>query len=161
MDFGPHSDATYGHGKAPLQNYYYERNNRVHPKGEFNNIDRAWRKEYLKTELYTQRDLPANMPDFEQNPDYRKARYNIFRRIYRFPMDIVEFKIMGSFLPWHQAKFIRHGLKGFGWGFAIVTSLMYYSLYSANDWSQVSNNFLDTYILPIFCLTFWYIQLLD
>ena len=137
MDFGTPSNDTYGRGLQNVEGYYTEVNRRTNPKGEFNNIDRAWRSEYLKSMKLTSSD--AVRTDLElTNPDYYKARYNIFRRIYRAPGHFIHKNILNKMFSPDMAYKIRGcsavfaGMVMFGW------VSMHYALYRGNDWSSVS-----------------------
>jgi len=135
MDFGTPSNDTYGRGMQNVEGYYTEVNRRTNPKGEFNNIDRAWRSEYLKSMKLTSSD--AVRTDLElTNPDYYKARYNIFRRIYRAPGHFIHKNILNKMFSPDMAYKIRGcsavfaGMVMFGW------VSMHYALYRGNDWSS-------------------------
>ena len=88
-DKGPHEDPLYGR-KNPvnLTSVWNKQRARVDPQAEFNNLDRAWRKQYLLDKKLTAND--GNWIQVYQMPEYRKARYNILRRIGRFPLDVME-----------------------------------------------------------------------
>jgi len=61
---------------------------RVDPFAEFNDIDRNWRAQYLKDRKLTPND--GNIMQVMRMPEFRRERYNIFRRIGRFPLDKLE-----------------------------------------------------------------------
>ena len=137
MDFGTPSNDTYGRGLQNVEGYYTEVNRRTNPKAEFNNIDRAWRSEYLKSMKLTSSD--AVRTDLElTNPDYYKARYNIFRRIYRAPGHFIHKNILNKMVSPDMAYRIRGfsavfaGMVMFGW------VSMHYALYRGNNWASVS-----------------------
>ena len=137
MDFGTPSDSTYGRGLQNVEGYYTEVNRRTNPKAEFNNIDRAWRAEYLKSMNLTSSD--AIRTDLELvNPDYYKARYNIFRRIYRAPGHFIHKNILNKMVSPDMAYRIR-GTCAVTMGFILAGWVgMHYALYRGNTWHSVS-----------------------
>ena len=136
MDFGKHPDKHWGFGEQYLESYYQRRNARMDPESGFNNIDRNWRRAFMKAQSFSPNDAAL---DLYANPDYKKARYNIFRRIARAPMDFVEFNIIQKFQPnYKAARAIRHGIS-IMIGFYVATlGVTYFALYRGNDWTKVS-----------------------
>ena len=79
---------------------------------------------------------------------FRKARYNIFRRVWRMPMDFVEYNILNKmYVDWRRAKAVRGTITMFGGIGVVMMYFSYYTLYCANDWSSVST--LMVFIIPV------------
>merc|ERR1712110_1339663 len=69
---------------------------RVDPGCEYNNLDRAWRKEFKKSTYFTefeQKRFNSIQRTYYDFPEFYKARYNIFRRMERAPLNVLEHKI--------------------------------------------------------------------
>ena len=136
MDFGPHQDTQGGKPQHYLESYFNRRNARMDPNADFNNIDRDWRVRWQKNQHLSADDGKL---DLYRNPDYKKARYNIFRRISRAPMDWVEFNLLSKWYPdWRIARGARGGLGVLAGITAVVYYFSYYSRYCGNDWQTVS-----------------------
>ena len=105
MDFGEHATTSWGKKYSFLQGYFGRKVSRIDPNVEFNNRDRSWRKKWLHAQVLSENDGKL---DLYRNADYRKARFNIFRRVYRMPMDFVEFNIFSKIMPtWYHARALR------------------------------------------------------
>jgi len=88
-DYGPHSDVARG-GSTPvnLTHMWRQQRARVDPVAEFNDTDRKWRQQYLADKKLSHND--GNILQVARMPEFLKERYNIFRRIGRFPLDLFE-----------------------------------------------------------------------
>ena len=139
MDFGPHHKNCGTNGFHYLESYFSKRNARMDPNAEYSQADRDWRKAYKKL---TKLDHNDGRIDMHQNPDYYKARFNIFRRIFRAPMDFVEYNIIAKmpYVPnWEHARALRSTASMVGGFMLLGWYITYYSLYKGNDWTKVSN----------------------
>lgn len=77
---------------------------------------------------------------FFRNPDYRKARYNPIRRLYRAPMNFVEFNILSKLTKdWKKARGYRHAIVTTASFLGLIWTISYYSLYKGNNWTDVGN----------------------
>ena len=77
-----------------------------------------------------------------RNPDYRKARYNPIRRLFRAPMNFVEFNILSMITKdWRKAKGYRHGIVTMATALGFTWTVAYYCLYKGNNWTDVRNFF--------------------
>ena len=75
---------------------------------------------------------------FFRNPDYRKARYNPIRRLYRAPMNFVEFNILSKLTKdWKKARGYRHAIVTTASFLGLIWTISYYSLYKGNNWTDV------------------------
>lgn len=136
---GKPADPTWGRGSQFLESYYHRRNARMDPEAGFNTVDRNWRRAFQKAQAFSANDAAL---DLYANADYRKARYNIIRRIARAPGDFIEFNIIQKFQPnYKAARGIRRGLAIFAGAYVAGCALAYYCLYRGNDWSRVCPNF--------------------
>ena len=136
MDFGPHQDNQGGKQSHFLESYFNRRNARMDPNADFNNIDRDWRTRWKSIQTLSENDGKL---DLYRNPDFRKAKYNIFRRITRAPMDWVEFNLLSKWYPdWRMARGARGACQILFGVTAVVYYISYYSRYCANDWQTVS-----------------------
>jgi len=132
MDFGPHQDNQGGKQSHFLESYFNRRNARMDPNADFNNIDRDWRTRWKSIQTLSENDGKL---DLYRNPDFRKAKYNIFRRITRAPMDWVEFNLLSKWYPdWRMARGARGACQILFGVTAVVYYISYYSRYCANDW---------------------------
>ena len=146
-DWGPHEDLSYGKKRINIEGYYKTFVPRVSPDGEFGNEDRKWRHQWLKDQVLKGADkysppttTQENMRQLEQNPEWRKARYNIFRRIMRAPMDAAEnVLIKTTGIHWLTARNIRLFYSS-GWKWmAVVWLFSYHLMYQSNNWEEKRN----------------------
>jgi len=136
MDFGPHQDKTSGQGQGYLNSYFYRRNARIDPAAQFNQTDRNWRARFQAAQNFSENDGKL---DLYRNADYRKARYNIFRRIIKKPGDLFEFHVLSKIYPnWIKARAVRMVIPYAFGGLAIAYYFTYYGLYIANDWTTMT-----------------------
>jgi len=147
MDYGPHETKTYGRRTLNIEGYYRTFVPRVSPDGEFGNEDRKWRAQWLKDQQLKGADVHSpptgsglNQYQLEQIPEYRKARWNIFRRTLRAPMDLVESALIKTTgMHWTKARFFRN-VYSYGWkGFFLFSMFSYHLIYRANDWEDKKN----------------------
>ena len=135
MDCGAGSSQNWGKSNVGLEGYFDRRNARIDPQAEYNDIDRKWRKKYLASQHLSAND---NKIDLYRNADYKKWRYNIFRRIWRAPLDFVEFNVISKIYPdWTQARGVRHAISVFLGAWAIGVMGAYYGKYASDDWARV------------------------
>jgi len=146
-DAGPHKDNAWGKRHLNIEGYYRTYQPRVSPDGEFGNEDRSWRKQWLKDQQLKGADVHSpptgdgfNEYQLEKNPEYRKARWNIFRRTLRMPMDFIESAVINTTgLHWTKARFGRN-LVSYGWkSMLVVWAFSYHLMYRANDWEDRRN----------------------
>ena len=147
MDEGKHENVTWGRKHLNIEGYYRTFQPRVSPDGEFGNEDRKWRQQWLKDQHLKGADVhsPAtgsalNQYQLEQIPEWRKARWNIFRRTIRIPMDIIEGAIIKTTgINWTAVRSGRN-IFSYGWKLMAVTYMFsYHLMYKANDWEQKNN----------------------
>ena len=146
-DYGPHESKSWGKKHLNIEGYYRTFVPRVSPDGEFANEDRKWRAQWLKDQELKGADVHStprgegyNVKQLEANPEWRKARWNIFRRTFRLPMDFIENAVINTTgLHWTKARLLRNGFS-YGWkGMAIVWAFSYHLMYKANDWEDRRN----------------------
>ena len=146
-DEGPHQSSTFGKRHLNIEGYYRTYQPRVSPDGEFGNEDRKWRSQWLKDQHLKGADVHSpptgeafNVYQLEQIPEYRKARWNIFRRTLRMPMDLIEGALIKTTgLHWTQARAARN-LFSYGWkGMVLVWAFSYHLMYRAHDWEDKRN----------------------
>merc|ERR1712025_651077 len=107
---------------------------RVAP-GLFTDIDREWRKKWLKAQELTAREKAYHFFYHWDNPDFRKARLNPLRRIWQAPGEAVEralrpaLGLKGAFM---SKRFVGKAM----WGMAAVWAMTYYGLYCSGDWTR-------------------------
>ena len=124
-DLGPHETPTWGKKQLNIEGYYRTFQPRVSPDGEFGNEDRKWRQQWLKDQQLKGADVHSpptgsgiNQYQLEQIPEWRKARWNIFRRTARIPMDIIEGGIIKTTgMHWTA---VRAGRNMFSYGWKII-----------------------------------------
>jgi len=146
-DGGPNQNPTWGKRSLNIEGYYRTFQPRVSPDGEFGNEDRKWRAQWLKDQKLKGVDVHSppggsgwNQYQLEQIPEFRKARWNIFRRTYRMPMDFIERAVINTTgLHWTKARFGRNFIS-YGWKVAFVFyAFSYHLIYRANDWEDRRN----------------------
>jgi len=133
-DKGPHSDFAYG-VKSPvnLASLWKKQRARVEPTAEFNDLDRNWRKQYLMDQKLTHND--GNILQVFRMPEYRRDRYNIFRRIGRFPLDRLEDAMIKGGVKLPTAMSIRRGIGALGKVMVVVwTVASLFSDENINNW---------------------------
>merc|ERR1712047_145601 len=124
----------WGARKSYLESYFSKRNARLDPNAEYGDADRAWRNKYQKSQHFSVNDHSL---DLERNPDYRKARYNPIRRLYRAPMNFVEFNILSKLTKdWKKARGYRHAIVTTASFLGLIWTISYYSLYKGNNWTD-------------------------
>lgn len=74
---------SYGVRVMDLRGPYTSFQRRMNPLAEFGQFDRNWRSQYLHDTLLTPKDASVHYLDVIYHPECYKARFNIFRRIYR------------------------------------------------------------------------------
>jgi len=107
---------------------------RVYP-GLFNDTDRAWRAKFLQSKQLTARERSMHFFHLHDNPDYLKARFNIFRRVWQAPMSAVERAIRPALglKNAHMARWLVSAKAKFVVGVWAVT---YYAYYNSGDWQN-------------------------
>jgi len=133
-DKGPHQDPAYGI-KQPvnLTHVWRQQRARVDPVSEFNDLDRNWRKQYLADKKLTLND--GNKLQVMRMPEYQKARYNIFRRIGRFPLDMLENAMIKGGMQLPAAMMTRRALGSAGKFMIVVwTVVSLFSDENINNW---------------------------
>ncbi|XP_047025741.1 uncharacterized protein LOC124634286 [Helicoverpa zea] len=91
-------------------------------------VERAWRKQWLKDQVLAPHE-PVHVPE------YWKERTNIFRRIYRAPLDNI-YKALTPVLGASRAADYRYLTGKFIMiGFGILCG-HYYFKYNGNDWTK-------------------------
>lgn len=136
MDLDKNATIYWGEKTVRAESMYQSRYKRLNPDTEFNDLDREWRRKFNRAQNLTINDGAL---DLYQNPDYRKIRFNIFRRIGRTPMDMFEFKFLPKLFGkenWRLNKAVRQGLATTAACLGIVYYFAYYSQYKANDWTR-------------------------
>jgi len=140
MNFGPHSDYTYGRGIYHLDGYYRTWQRRVDPGCEYNNLDRAWRKEFKKSTYFTeleQKRFNSIQRTYYDFPEFYKARYNIFRRMERAPLNVLEHKILPKLgVPPLHATHIRMFIPVTAAVLAAAWATTYYFRYRSTKWES-------------------------
>ena len=151
MNFGPGSDNTYGRGVYHLDGYYRTWQRRVDPGCEYNNIDRAWRKEYKKSTYFTefeQKQWNQAQRTYYDFPEFYKARYNIFRRMQRAPLNFFEFTLLPKLgVPPIHATHIRAGIPLIAAAAMTAWAVTYYFRYKSTKWESVIDFILMKIIL--------------
>ena len=73
MDRGPRADTYFGKRPMQIEGPFHQRPSRLSPDGEFENIDRKWRAQWLKDQKLSPRDAGGSvrMEQLLQNPDYQ------------------------------------------------------------------------------------------
>ncbi|TRY69231.1 hypothetical protein TCAL_13329 [Tigriopus californicus] len=105
---------------------------RVGLSSEFQEADRLWRKQYLKDQVLAPKDLHNDM---DRLPEFRKARYNLIRRVARMPGDALEgaFRgFMSSQVALLSRLMITRGL--FVW--ALGVGVAFYVTTQESDWTR-------------------------
>jgi len=134
MDYGRPATETWGQRKSYLESYFSKRNARLDPNAEYGHADRAWRNKWMKAQHFSVNDHTL---DLERNPDYRKARYNPIRRLWRAPMNFVEFNILSHLhKDWRVVKGYRIKIVTIASLFATTWTIGYYCLYKGNNWTE-------------------------
>jgi hypothetical protein len=103
----PEADPTFSRGYQKIIGPYTSKWRRVSPTGEYDNVDRAWRAQWKADQVLSHNDGKF---DFYNNPDYIKARYNIFRRIWQAPMNAFEAALRRYGVESSKAYGIRYGV---------------------------------------------------
>jgi hypothetical protein len=146
-DTGAHEDPRWGKRHLNIEGYYRTFQPRVAPDGEFGNADRKWRAQWLKDQKLVGADKHSpfgssglNQYQLEQIPEFRKARWNIFRRTLRMPMDLIERAVINTTgMHWTKARFGRNAFS-YGWkGALFFYTFAYHMMYRANDWEDRRN----------------------
>ena len=120
----------------PVEGLYKNRAARVSPVGEFSNADRKWRNQWLQNQTLSPADQHA--AQIFDNPDYGKARYNIFRWIWQAPMNAFEMGLRTKLGVSHvNACTIPNCSTIMGKAIVFSWAVAYYMLYSSNDWTRV------------------------
>ena len=154
-DTGPHEDPRWGKRHLNIEGYYRTFQPRMSPDGEFGNEDRKWRAQWLKDQKLVGADVHSplgssglNQYQLEQIPEFRKARWNIFRRTFRMPMDFIERAVINTTgIHWTKARFGRNFIS-YGWKTALFFyAFTYHLMYRANDWED-RRNWKITYEKP-------------
>ena len=146
-DHGPHESQTWGKKSLNIEGYYRTYQTRVSPEAEFGNEDRSWRKKWLNDQVLKGADVHSpptgdalNEYQLEKIPEYRKARWNIFRRTFRMPMDAIESAVINTTgMHWAKARCGRNFFS-YGWKLGVVVwAFSYHLMYRANDWEDRRN----------------------
>jgi len=82
--------------------------------------------------------------DLRANPDYQRARFNIFRRIWQAPWNFIEFNILRSFMSKEYAYFTRFMTTRFGMGYLGLIYVAYYMQFRADSWETMGGPKLYT-----------------
>lgn len=88
--------------------------------------ERAYRKQWLKDQ-----ELSPNEPRVV--PELYKARYNIFRRAYRFPLNQLQ-NVLAPVVGESAALKIRYFSGKLIMAYVVVCSAAYYFQYNTNSW---------------------------
>ena len=144
---GQHSDPRWGKRHLNIEGYYRTFHPRVSPDGEFGNEDRKWRAQWLKDQKLKGADLHSsaygsglNQYQLEQIPEFREARWNIFRRTFRMPMDFIERSIINTTgIHWTKIRMGRNFFS-YGWkGALLFYTFTYHMMYRSNNWEDRKN----------------------
>lgn len=114
--------------EGPYRNHQW----RVGLTSEFQEADRLWRKQYLKDQVLSPKDL---YNDMDRIPEYRKARYNFIRRIARMPGDAFEGVLRGFMSPPNAVVarfFVTRGLAVW----ALGVGAAFYFTTQESDWTR-------------------------
>jgi len=98
--------------------------------GEFTDVDRAWRNQWLKDQILAH-DEPRRVPELEV------AHRNVFRRVYRAPMDAL-FKALEPMLGQNNAIFGRWMVPKLAFIYLGFCAFHYMGKYNQNDWTRHS-----------------------
>lgn len=88
--------------------------------------ERAYRKQWLKDQ-----ELSPNEP--REVPELYKARYNIIRRAYRYPLNQLQ-KVIAPVVGESAAAKIRYLSGKIIIGYVLACSVAYYFQYNTNSW---------------------------
>ena len=95
---------------------------------------RNWRKEYLKMRKLTPNDgwvAKVHMMDA-----YRKARFNVFRRIGRIPLDILQNAMVKFGMTPGQSMTARMLISGGSKYMLAAWTIAYFCMYNINNWES-------------------------
>ena len=153
-DAGKHADEAWGKRQLNIEGYYTTFVQRVSPDGEFGNEDRNWRAKWLKDQEIKGADVHSsqgysalhvsgtalNQYQLEQIPEWRKARWNFFRRTIRRPMDMIEAGIIKTTgAPWTAIRTCRNTFS-YGWkAMALFYMFSYHMIYRSDNWETKMN----------------------
>lgn len=90
--------------------------------------ERAYRKQWLKDQ-----ELSPNEP--RELPELYKKRYNIIRRIYRYPLNQLQ-KVLAPVVGDSAALKIRYFSGKLIMGYILACSAAYYFQYNTNNWTR-------------------------
>jgi len=117
-----------------LQSMFGEERRRVTP-GLFNDMDRQWRDKFAKANTWTKRDMSYHLVDLWDNPQFRKDRLNVLRRIWQAPGEALERALRKSMNP-NNAFHIRWFTTKTVWSCLALWYGSYYMLYARSDWTR-------------------------
>merc|ERR1711976_728090 len=135
MDYGPHSSETYGKKHVEVKGPFERYQARVDPEMNFNNADRAWRARWLKEQHHLKGGDGQDLIKLYDNPEFQKARFNIFRRIWQTPMNLFEKALKGP-LGDSKAAVVRYTTTKFGQLLVISWITVYYAMYNRRGWEK-------------------------
>eukprot|EP00088_Acartia_fossae_P032283 TRINITY_DN33064_c0_g1_i1.p1 TRINITY_DN33064_c0_g1~~TRINITY_DN33064_c0_g1_i1.p1 ORF type:complete len:202 (-),score=34.33 TRINITY_DN33064_c0_g1_i1:377-952(-) len=128
------ADGYWGKKGRDLNSLFADQRRRVAP-GLFNDMDREYRKKFLKANTWTKRDMSYHFFYLWDNPDYRKERLNPLRRIWQAPGEAFE-RALRPALGLHYAFITKTLLSKFMWGLGFAWYASYYFMYTSNDWTR-------------------------
>ncbi len=131
--------SSYGKTVMELRGPFLNKWRRVNPDAEFMTPDRKWRLQWLNDHRLSPRDLSISIHDLRRNPDWQKARFNIFRRIWQTPMNLLEFNVLGKFMSYENAYYWRYGISRLLGAYVVGVYATYYFTYRTNNWSAFKN----------------------
>lgn len=123
-----------GKPRRDLQGLFGDTRRRVAP-GLYNDMDRAWRQKYLQTNMWTKKDMSYHFFHLWDNQDYRKARLNVFRRVWQAPGEAFE-RALRPKLGMEYALLTKIAVSKSMWGVAFAWFCAYQYMYNRGDWTK-------------------------
>eukprot|EP00088_Acartia_fossae_P022129 TRINITY_DN23402_c0_g1_i1.p1 TRINITY_DN23402_c0_g1~~TRINITY_DN23402_c0_g1_i1.p1 ORF type:complete len:192 (+),score=46.80 TRINITY_DN23402_c0_g1_i1:30-605(+) len=130
----PNASNSFGKKPMDIKGPFDDVRRRTSP-GLYKDIDRAYRAKYLKMWQITPKDQTYHLFNLWDNPDFRKERLNILRRIWQAPGQMVEHALR-PVLGMKKAYITRFMLGKAMWGLGAIWYGSYYFLYAKHDWTR-------------------------
>ena len=131
---GPKASETSGRSLRNLQGMFGDVRKRTAP-GLFTDIDRVYRDKFLQAHKMTERERAYHFFYLWDNPDFRKARLNVLRRVWQAPGDAFE-RALRPALGLKNAFMTRWFTGKAFWAMGAVWATSYYFLYNKSDWTR-------------------------
>ena len=128
------ADENWGSKKRDLYSLFGDQRRRVAP-GLYEDIDRQWRQKYLQANTWTKKDMSYHLFHLWDNPEFRKDRLNIFRRIWQAPGEAFEHALR-PVLGMEHAFVTKWVTSKLLWSTAFVWLATYQYLYNRGDWTK-------------------------